>query len=220
MRWNSHSTDLAMACARVVLPTPGTSSIKRCPFDSRHTSESRRISGLPRIVSPKVRSRSASRCVAIGELSIAPAYFIYRYHSLQRFTPASLASRRFDPGLPHRPRGLLRHFQKRDVNLFAAELHSLLMAVYEDIDLVAFDGPTLVRHGVNAGIRPGPRDVNLGTHRENPGIRGDGGARNRLGTFRGHTLARVREGKELLRLSAHRTKRMLVLVAFSYRTGR
>src|SRR5919112_1212704 len=150
MRWNSHSTDLARACARVVLPTPGTSSIKRCPFDSRHTRESRKISGLPRIDSPRARSRSASRCVATGELSIAPEYFIYRYHSLRLFTPASFASSRFDRGLPHRPSRLLRRLQKRDVNLLAAELQSLFATADEDIDFVPFDAATLIRHGVNA----------------------------------------------------------------------
>jgi hypothetical protein len=156
----------------------------------------------------------------MGELSIAPAYFIYRYHSLQLFTPASFAGSRVDWGLPHHPSRRRRRFQKRDVNLLAAELQSLFATIHEDIYFVPFDAATLVRHGVNAGIFTGAHDLNPRAHRENPGIRGDSGSSFRLGAFRGHTLARIRESQELFGFGTHRTQRMLVLVAFTGRKRR
>ena len=45
-RWKLHATERASACASVVLPTPGTSSISRWPRASRHTSDSRTTSGF------------------------------------------------------------------------------------------------------------------------------------------------------------------------------
>src|SRR5205823_6351353 len=37
MRWNLHASDCASACPSVVLPTPGTSSIRRWPSASKAT---------------------------------------------------------------------------------------------------------------------------------------------------------------------------------------
>jgi starvation-inducible DNA-binding protein len=48
-RWKLDRTDRARACASVVFPTPGTSSISRWPFASRQASERRRTSSFPRI---------------------------------------------------------------------------------------------------------------------------------------------------------------------------
>ena len=45
-------TDAASARASIVLPTPGTSSMSRCPSASRHTSEDRTASGLPSMTLP------------------------------------------------------------------------------------------------------------------------------------------------------------------------
>src|SRR6266446_6024938 len=59
-RWKLESTLRASACASVVLPTPGTSSISRCPRASRQASERRRTSDLPRIASPRTSSISDS----------------------------------------------------------------------------------------------------------------------------------------------------------------
>ena len=47
MRWKLTPRDLARACASVVLPTPGTSSIRRCPRASSPITASRTTSGLP-----------------------------------------------------------------------------------------------------------------------------------------------------------------------------
>src|SRR6266498_4056490 len=41
MRWKCRPSDLASTCASVVLPTPGRSSIKRCPRASRQASARR-----------------------------------------------------------------------------------------------------------------------------------------------------------------------------------
>src|SRR5215472_8853739 len=59
-RWKLQDTARASACARVVLPTPGTSSMSRWPRASRHTSDSLTASGLPRRTEPSARSSSAS----------------------------------------------------------------------------------------------------------------------------------------------------------------
>src|SRR5665213_1658498 len=50
----------ASACASVVLPTPGTSSISKCPRASKHASDSLSTSGFPRIASPNTDSTSTS----------------------------------------------------------------------------------------------------------------------------------------------------------------
>src|SRR5579862_5274182 len=57
-RWKLERTARAMACASVVFPTPGTSSISRCPRASRHASDRRSTSALPRIASPNADSIS------------------------------------------------------------------------------------------------------------------------------------------------------------------
>ena len=57
-RWKLDRTLRANACASVVLPTPGTSSINKWPRASRQASERRRTSPLPRIDSPKADSIS------------------------------------------------------------------------------------------------------------------------------------------------------------------
>jgi len=75
--------------------------------------------------------------------------------------------------------------------MFTAELSSLVVTAYEDIDLSALDGRTLVGHGVNPGISVGFRDPNLCAHRQNTGIGGDGGSRNGLLALGGQTPARV-----------------------------
>src|SRR5579872_5792512 len=59
-RWKLESTLRASACAKVVLPTPGTSSISKCPRASRQASDSRNTSGFPRMASPKTDSISTS----------------------------------------------------------------------------------------------------------------------------------------------------------------
>src|SRR5438876_3079665 len=59
-RWKVHDMDRAMACASVVLPTPGTSSMSRCPQASRHTSERLTASGFPRNAEPSMVSSSLS----------------------------------------------------------------------------------------------------------------------------------------------------------------
>ncbi len=60
MRRTEQSMDLASALASIVLPTPGTSSMSRCPSASSTVSESRTTSGLPSItLSTDLRTRSA-----------------------------------------------------------------------------------------------------------------------------------------------------------------
>ena len=52
MRRTVASTEAARARASIVLPTPGTSSMSRCPSASRHTKALRTASGLPSITLP------------------------------------------------------------------------------------------------------------------------------------------------------------------------
>ena len=73
------STERARACARVVLPTPGTSSISRWPRASRQTSERRTTSGLPRIVDCRADSSSASFKRNCGETAIGGASIVSRW---------------------------------------------------------------------------------------------------------------------------------------------
>src|SRR5216684_2772531 len=57
----------AKACPSVVLPTPGTPSIKRCPRAKMLTSASRTTSSFPRIT----RRRACSSCSALCDATIA-----------------------------------------------------------------------------------------------------------------------------------------------------
>src|ERR1700688_499529 len=59
-----------MACASVVFPTPGTSSIKRCPRASRQTAVKRTTSGFPRMGELSDISSSFSFDSATGAASI------------------------------------------------------------------------------------------------------------------------------------------------------
>src|SRR5688572_1790290 len=52
IRWNARPREVASACARVVLPTPGMSSINRWPRAIRQASESRICRSLPRMMLP------------------------------------------------------------------------------------------------------------------------------------------------------------------------
>ncbi len=64
MRRTEQSMERASALASIVLPTPGTSSMSRCPSASSTVSESRTTSGLPSITSstePRTRSTTAVR---------------------------------------------------------------------------------------------------------------------------------------------------------------
>ncbi len=64
MRRTEQSTERASALASIVLPTPGTSSISRCPSASSTVSASRTTSGLPSITcstAPRIRSVVAVR---------------------------------------------------------------------------------------------------------------------------------------------------------------
>src|SRR5438128_1580572 len=56
-RLNSASNERARALANVVLPTPGTSSMRMCPPPSSAVSRSRMTSGLPRITLPSCACR-------------------------------------------------------------------------------------------------------------------------------------------------------------------
>src|SRR6202048_91249 len=57
----------AKACPSVVLPTPGTPSIKRCPRAKMLTSASRTTSSFPRIT----RRSAPSSCSALCDAAIA-----------------------------------------------------------------------------------------------------------------------------------------------------
>src|SRR5271165_6016944 len=59
-RWKLQATDRASAWARVVLPTPGTSSISKCPRARAHTNDRRMASGFPRIIPLNESSSSLS----------------------------------------------------------------------------------------------------------------------------------------------------------------
>jgi hypothetical protein len=47
-RWTARPSAFPMASASVVFPTPGTSSIRRCPFDRRQTTASSTADAGPR----------------------------------------------------------------------------------------------------------------------------------------------------------------------------
>jgi hypothetical protein len=71
MRRTEQSIDRASALESIVLPTPGTSSISRCPSASSTVSAIRTTSGLPSITfSTDRRTRSA---VAVRSLRLARA---------------------------------------------------------------------------------------------------------------------------------------------------
>src|ERR1700693_5756141 len=65
MRWNEQRNERARACARVVLPTPGTSSISKWPRARSVVSASWMTSSLP-FTTPEIERRSpASRVLAV-----------------------------------------------------------------------------------------------------------------------------------------------------------
>src|SRR5271157_1807374 len=66
-RWKRPETELASAWARVVLPTPGTSSMSRWPRASKQTRDRRTTSVLPRSAVPRADSSSASLGRISGE---------------------------------------------------------------------------------------------------------------------------------------------------------
>src|SRR5208337_2450523 len=59
--WKLHSRARAIACPRVVLPTPGTPSISKWPRASRETTDRRTISSLPRMTLRSAFSSSVAR---------------------------------------------------------------------------------------------------------------------------------------------------------------
>src|SRR5580658_8161275 len=69
-RWKPQATARANAWASVVLPTPGTSSISRCPRASKQTIESRTTSGFPRMVELSDTSNSFSLESVTGAATI------------------------------------------------------------------------------------------------------------------------------------------------------
>src|SRR5712692_984615 len=96
MRWNEQWKEFASACASVVLPTPGTSSISRCPLDSSATIERRMTSSLPRM------TREIELCNCAIWFAVAVVIWLKipvasvtniecgLYSSAQRFTPAGV----------------------------------------------------------------------------------------------------------------------------------
>src|SRR5271169_3800384 len=62
MRWKEQSRPRASACASVVLPTPGTPSISRCPRANSATSARRTTSSVPRITRRSAPSSCIARC--------------------------------------------------------------------------------------------------------------------------------------------------------------
>src|SRR5271163_1037541 len=65
MRWNEQRKERARACASVVLPTPGTSSISRCPRASSVVRASWMTSSLPFTTRVIARRSSARRVLAL-----------------------------------------------------------------------------------------------------------------------------------------------------------
>ena len=70
MRWNEQRNERASAWARVVLPTPGTSSMSRWPRASRVVSASWITSSLPFTTREIVRSSSASLVLAAVTVAV------------------------------------------------------------------------------------------------------------------------------------------------------
>src|SRR5580698_5455695 len=78
MRWKEQRNERASACAKVVLPTPGTSSISRWPRASRQTIDRRTTSGLPRIEVLSDTSNSFSLDSASGAATITVIVLCWR----------------------------------------------------------------------------------------------------------------------------------------------
>ncbi len=68
----------ASACARVVLPTPGTSSIKRCPRARRQATARRNWAGLPRMIVSSVAIACCSRSLMMLPGGCVPARAVAR----------------------------------------------------------------------------------------------------------------------------------------------
>ena len=87
IRRKEQSILAAMARARSVLPTPGTSSIRTCPSASRATTASRITSGLPRTTSPTFsisrfeRERSSSRSGNAGSIDLGRIHAVRSTYS-------------------------------------------------------------------------------------------------------------------------------------------
>jgi len=64
MRWKVQLSARASACASVVLPTPGTSSIRRWPPASSATMARRTASGLPRMTRSMAACKRATASAA------------------------------------------------------------------------------------------------------------------------------------------------------------
>src|SRR3954468_7056325 len=75
MRENAQSMDRAIEYARVVLPTPGKSSISRCPPATRQTITWLMTSSFPRIDSRMLARRRSNAC-------FAPAIWLFWTKSL------------------------------------------------------------------------------------------------------------------------------------------
>ena len=86
MRWKPLSRLWASVWARVVLPTPGTSSISRCPRASRHTTAKRSTSALPRITRASDCSSAVTRAASsmVGGLPVDTNYHHSRPNRLPR----------------------------------------------------------------------------------------------------------------------------------------
>ena len=85
MRWNEAPMDRARPEASVVLPTPGTSSISRCPRATRPMTASRTTSGFPTSARPTFSS--SRRMVSVE----SPIEFHYTVGGF--FAPAAAAGR-------------------------------------------------------------------------------------------------------------------------------
>src|SRR5688572_16530861 len=68
IRRNVPPSDAASARARVVLPTPGMSSIRRWPRESSATIEARIASGLPRTTAPTASSSLRTAPMSVDEI--------------------------------------------------------------------------------------------------------------------------------------------------------
>src|SRR5437868_6017148 len=104
-RWNVQETERASAWARVVLPTPGTSSMSKWPRASRHTSDRLTASGFPRRAELSMVSSSAS--LAVGCVKAGGGASIVSRRGITVILLNSLTltpSRSFRRTLPHRHR--------------------------------------------------------------------------------------------------------------------
>src|SRR5258705_568129 len=121
MRWKEAPMDRASAEASVVLPTPGTSSISRCPRATRPMMASRTTSGLPNSARPTFSSRR--RMVSV-ESPIGFHYTVRAFFDpagpLAGAGPVGYTERRDGPRSappaplgPRRPRGVRLHLRSR-----------------------------------------------------------------------------------------------------------